>query len=330
MNRYSFALPAIWIIAGIPAAAAQSTTYEFTGTGYVCTAPMPGMDYECEYDIPFYGTVTLEVLAAGPTPPDGETDGLTYAWDTNDWIRPDFAIHWDGGSFHPTPFPGPTVAMVEAAVYNNFMALSDSPVIDELFNYQAYYTTEPSGCQRSAGLARISRDLSWLDDVSYDLGAGLAPGPDATNVICFGNNTYDCDGEPERYAAIQLASFTRRGAAVTIEIDIKPGSPENSVNPHSNGIITVGILGSERLDATQVEVTSVRFGPAGAASVHGSRIGDVNRDGFPDMVLQFRTHDAGLSCNDTSALLTGELANGLPMNGTDSVRAAGCAKPATK
>ena len=55
-------------------------------------------------------------------------------------------------------------------------------------------------------------------------------------------------------------------AAITIpiELDIKPGSDPNSVNPESMGVIPVAILTTGIFDSTTVDPATVNFGPNAA------------------------------------------------------------------
>lgn len=110
-----------------------------------------------------------------------------------------------------------------------------------------------------------------------------------------------------------------------VEVDIKPGSYPNSINPRSRGVIPVAILGSETFDATDIDVSTLAFGPGGAsiAHLHG-HLQDVNYDGIIDLVTHYQTQDTGIACGDESATLTGETLDGQSIEGTDSIQTVGC------
>ncbi len=116
-----------------------------------------------------------------------------------------------------------------------------------------------------------------------------------------------------------------------VEIDIKPGSDPNSINPKSKGVIPVAILGSDTFDVTDVDVETLEFGPEGATPVHdltdpavyAEHLQDVNTDGFMDLVCHFRTQDTGIVKGNTEAALTGETVGGQLFEGTDSIRTVG-------
>jgi len=105
-----------------------------------------------------------------------------------------------------------------------------------------------------------------------------------------------------------------------IDIDIKPGSDPNSINSKSMGLVPVAILSSDGFDATDVDVTTVTFGPGQAAPVHSGHLEDVNGDGLTDMVVHFVQKETGLSPDDTEAALNGATNDGLEFCGMDAVR----------
>lgn len=84
----------------------------------------------------------------------------------------------------------------------------------------------------------------------------------------------------------------------TLEIDIKPGSDGNPINPNSNGVIPVAVLQIDDFDPTSENI-NYRFGaPAvvrdggGARPAHGGHVTDVDGDGNDDLHLHFPTEDA--------------------------------------
>jgi len=119
------------------------------------------------------------------------------------------------------------------------------------------------------------------------------------------------------------------GLVIEVEIDIKPRSDPNSINPDSKGVIPVAVLTtntavgeSVTFDATTVDAETVHFGPDGAQAVHWG-LEDVDSDGDIDMVLHFKTQETGIQAGDTEATLTGktlEEYGAQDITGTDSVR----------
>jgi hypothetical protein len=113
-----------------------------------------------------------------------------------------------------------------------------------------------------------------------------------------------------------------------VETDIMP----DSINPRSRGIVPVALLGSDDLEVADVDVTTLRFGPAEAAPAHdltnlftfNDHFQDVNLDGFIDLMTHFPMHDTGITCGDTEVTLTGSLMSGQPIEGTVSFKTVGC------
>ncbi len=125
--------------------------------------------------------------------------------------------------------------------------------------------------------------------------------------------------------AIANAGSAGKCKVVAIDIDIKPGSFPNSINPRSRGVIPVAILTTDIFDATTVDLTTVRFGPTGteAAPVRFA-LEDVDGDGDTDVIAHFDTQETGVVCGNTSAFLTGETFGGQAIMGSDVINTVGC------
>lgn len=120
------------------------------------------------------------------------------------------------------------------------------------------------------------------------------------------------------------STVLRLDVASRVTIDIKPGSDQNSMNPKNKGVIPVAVLGSSDFDATQVDSSTVRFGPNAASPNHGGHIEDANGDGVLDKVFHFKTQDTGIECGDTEATLTGTTFEGQAIMGSDFLDTKGC------
>ena len=119
-----------------------------------------------------------------------------------------------------------------------------------------------------------------------------------------------------------MAIASVQATVISFEVDIKPNNVVNSINPGSGGLIPVAILGSETFDVADVDVTTLAFGVPDCCPgpAHDGHLQDVNDDGLTDLVLHFRTQETGISAGDTLACLTGELFDGLPIEGCDTIR----------
>lgn len=109
-----------------------------------------------------------------------------------------------------------------------------------------------------------------------------------------------------------------------VEIDIKPGSDPNCFNNDGNGNIAVAILGSADFDAAQVDPSTISLEGLTVA-MNGNdtklqaRLKDVNKDAFADLLVQIEDVAGVFEPGDGTAILTGELFDGTPIEGSDSI-----------
>jgi hypothetical protein len=126
------------------------------------------------------------------------------------------------------------------------------------------------------------------------------------------NNTYK----------IYYASNAKRW--IEVQIDIKPRSYPNSINPRMLGEIPVAILSAEHFDApTEVDKKSLTFGTTGneKSLAYCSRSPvDVNKDGYNDIVCNFYTRMTGFQYGDDKGILKGRTVDETPIEGIDTVK----------
>lgn len=133
--------------------------------------------------------------------------------------------------------------------------------------------------------------------------------------------TYQANTAAENIQSFEL-NYSKENIQETdsyriVDIDIKPGSYPNSINPKSKGVTPVAVLTDEFFDARDVVINSVVF--AGASPAKG-KLENVDSDGDLDLILHFNSRSLQLSPTSTEAVLIGQLTNNTLIKGTDSVR----------
>jgi formylglycine-generating enzyme required for sulfatase activity len=118
------------------------------------------------------------------------------------------------------------------------------------------------------------------------------------------------------------ASSARIARIPELEIDIDPDSDSNKINTSSTRrLVSVAIVGTDEFDPLEVNPHSLEFGPANANPVHrqGGHLGDINDDGYIDLITHFRVGETGIAYGDFDACITGEFFDGTPLLGCDDV-----------
>ncbi len=110
-----------------------------------------------------------------------------------------------------------------------------------------------------------------------------------------------------------------------VEIDIRPGSEQNPVNPKSHGVLPVGILSSDTFDATEVDPSTVFLAGAPVAlrsqqSKYLTSEEDVNIDGLTDLLVKIETELLELDLPTGPVIMVGSTFEGDPFWGEDFVR----------
>ena len=112
--------------------------------------------------------------------------------------------------------------------------------------------------------------------------------------------------------------------AITVVIDIKPGSDPSSFGASSKGNIPVAVFGADGFDVTGIDDATVRFGdapsPIGDAPIAHRRghFDEKNGDSYLDKVYHFYFPLTHLDPTDVEGCLGGEI-NGLDFLGCSDV-----------
>jgi parallel beta-helix repeat protein len=175
-------------------------------------------------------------------------------------------------------------------------------------------SADPKFVDPRAGDYRLQRGSPVID-------AGDNGAPDLPTRDLDGNPRV-VDGDLDSVAIVDMGAFEFVPPVLEVAIEIKPGSALAVINVASRGVVPVAILGSATFDASEIEPTTLRFGPAGAGPAHanGPRLEDVNGDRELDLLAHFRVPETGIAMGDSEACATGALRDTTLIRGCDEIR----------
>ena len=212
-------------------------------------------------------------------------------------------------------FPVVTSSFTGGGVVTVAGTLNSTPSTTFRLEFFANSILDPSGFgegETFVGSATVTTDLSGDASFAVSFPASVPAGQFITATAT------DPGGNTSEFSGVVTAE-----PGLTVAIDIKPGDDPNCINLGSGGVVPVAILGGTDLDVSTVDQTTlVLEGSNARVKGKSGNIGsfdDVNGDGFTDLVVQFPTTDLALTEADVEATLTGQLLDGTPIQGTDTI-----------
>jgi hypothetical protein len=108
-------------------------------------------------------------------------------------------------------------------------------------------------------------------------------------------------------------------------VDVKPDSDTNPIQPFSQGVVPVAILGADDFDVTTIDRATLALAPGPVAPAHsqGGHEEDVNGDGFPDLVSHYRIPEIAFRDDTTELCVSGFTADGSEIEGCDTIQLVG-------
>jgi len=147
-----------------------------------------------------------------------------------------------------------------------------------------------------------------------------------SNAAATGVTSLDLEQVDGPFAIIARASNLFGGHEPNaMNIDIKPGDPENIVRVSSGRVIPVAILGSSDLDVTEINPRTIRLNGVDVMLVGKSdkslcRQTDVNDDGYEDLLCDVRTTGFKVGEGEFRIILKASTYNGESLTGEDRIK----------
>jgi len=118
----------------------------------------------------------------------------------------------------------------------------------------------------------------------------------------------------------------------TIELDVAPFDPQNSIDPEVDLEVYVAVLatnlasGDTRdFDPAQIDPASLKFGPLEAPSISATPlVFDIDNDADDDFIYHFNVVQSGIACEDTTVALLAETAGGDSVRGSSMISTPDC------
>lgn len=219
---------------------------------------------------------------------------------------------------------------------NSILALNvDTDCVGPITSVGNNIIGDPTGCiitLQPTDLTGDPRLGTFIDDGTPGNGhfplLESSPAIDAgNNDVCLSNPVLATDqiGNPRAGVCdIGAIEFQPAVTVLSVAVNIRPNNTTNNINPNSNALIPVAVLSTGTFDASIVDQASVRFGPSQTGAERIGHLRDVDNDGLPDLVLQFRIKDSGIQCGDASVSVIGQTGDGILIQGYDSITTVGC------
>jgi len=275
--------------------------FRYDGTTWVEEAKLTASDGATNHSFGISVAVSGDTAVVGASGDAFTGPAYVFRYDGSDWIEEAKLTASDGAAWDYFAF---SVAVS-----------GDTAVVgarhDDQFGSAYVFRYNGSDWVEEAKLT--ASDAAPSPSFGARLGISVAVSGDTAVVGANG----DDDNGPNSGASYVYALVT----TTSVEIDIKPGSDPNSINPFSRGVVPVAIFGSEDFDVAGIDLTRLTLGIDDALpAIVGRRHSDVNADGFPDLILHFRIAETGIEIGDTEVCLGGETLDGTPFSGCDTIR----------
>lgn len=216
-----------------------------------------------------------------------------------------------------------TAGFVNAATGEHFFEEGEIVSADVSFGDATWSTSS----LKSFSMIFVGRDIIDLTYEFFPITTQVVDGGIALNFPLIISGIDKATGQPFEYQYTESShSLTTLPQSLSVAIDIKPGSDENSINLCSNGAIPLAILGTNDFNVSTINTDTLRFSEASVKMVGKKEphslcsYEDVNVDYIEDLVCHFITTDiAGIDGESTTASVNGELFDGTPFEGSDSI-----------